>query len=55
MLPLPASISYTPSGYEIILTEKMDQNWCSRFVEPRNGASPPLAAEALLVKMIAVW
>ena len=55
MLPLPASISYTSSGYKINLMEKMDQDWCSRLVEPHNGARSPPAAEALLVKMVGVW
>ncbi|KAJ5104536.1 hypothetical protein NUU61_001883 [Penicillium alfredii] len=54
MLPLPALISYTPGGCEIVLNEKMDQNWCSSFVEPRIGTNHPPVAAAF-VKMIGVW
>lgn len=55
MVPLPASISLTPSGYEINPREKMDQNWCTIVLPPRNGVIAPLTAEASLTKMVGVW
>ncbi|KAF7596914.1 hypothetical protein BBP40_011959 [Aspergillus hancockii] len=55
MLPLPAHLSSTPSGYEAILDEKMDHTWRSVFIEPHDGIFPFPRANALFVKMVGVW
>lgn len=54
MLPLPACIHDTASGYEVFLSERMDNNWCSSFVDPHESIRSPVAA-ALLVKIVGVW
>ncbi|KAE8413521.1 hypothetical protein BDV36DRAFT_28610 [Aspergillus pseudocaelatus] len=55
MVPLPAYIQDCGSHYDIILTEKMNQNWESRPLElnKRHHATTPAAA--FLVKIMGVW
>jgi hypothetical protein len=55
MLPLPAHISSTPSGYEVIINEKMDQTWCSNLLEPRNEDNRFPTDAASFVKMVGIW
>lgn len=53
-VPLPATISHTPTGPQIKLTEYMDSNWvASRIYGVHDTEEPPVSAA--MMKMVGVW
>lgn len=55
MVPLPAYISSTSSGCEVILHEKIDENWRVSSSRSSNESNSPAVPAASLMKMVGVW
>lgn len=55
MVPLPAFISNTASGYFIALGDRMDEDWSSKGPIHMQGLDKSPVAAAIFMKMVGIW